>query len=192
MRALLAIASTLCVLAGCDTARTNTQPGPFAQEVLTAAQGYKHLELVSTQERLAPELCRAVDSVTSQSRAGATSPHGRKLYLMWARDAQTYFDTPDVHAALGQTLVKQSFEARQELTTAQAPGETIAHLTTGNQTEFFVMYKADPSDTRTDNGWVYGIVSADLSRTIASGRLATCMACHTKRETRLFGMRDAK
>lgn len=191
MRALLAIASTLGVLAGCDTARTNTEPGPFAQEVLAVAQGYEHLELVSTQERLAPELCRAVDSVTSQSRAGAMSPHGRKLYLMWARNARTYFDTPDVQAPLGQTLVKQSFEARQELTSPPSD-DTIAHLTRGKQTEFFVMFKADPSDKRTDNGWVYGVVSADLSRTIASGRLATCMACHTDRETRLFGMRKAK
>jgi hypothetical protein len=166
------------------------QDRPFSREILEAARGYRSLELVSTQHRLAPKMCRAMDSVLVKSRAGEGSEHGEKLYLMWANDASTYFDSPDVKAMRGQTLVKQSFEAVETLRTFDPTGETYKTFDPGESREYFVMFRTNPKDLRTDDGWVYGIVDAALTRTIDSGRIASCMGCHTKRETRMFGMRE--
>ena len=166
------------------------QDRPFSREILEAARGYRSLELVSTQHRLAPEMCRAADSILVESRAGEGSEHGRKLYLMWAKDASTYFDSPDVKAMRGQTLVKQSFEAVTHRVSADGNSMTMNILEPGRLREYFVMLRTDPADPRTDDGWVYGIVDFELSRTIDSGRIASCMGCHTKRETRMFGMRE--
>lgn len=52
------------------------------------------------------------------------------------------------------------------------------------------MLRLDPKTADTDEGWVYGVVASDLSRTLYSGRIETCMKCHTKRPTRLFGLKS--
>jgi hypothetical protein len=42
----------------------------------------------------------------------------------------------------------------------------------------FVMMKLDPKTEGTDNGWVYGTISADLKTVTASGKIGSCMKCH--------------
>lgn len=42
----------------------------------------------------------------------------------------------------------------------------------------FIMMKLDPKTPATDEGWVYGTVSADLKSVTAAGKIDSCMKCH--------------
>ncbi|MCZ7647773.1 MAG: cytochrome P460 family protein [Planctomycetota bacterium] len=62
--------------------------------------------------------------------------------------------------------------------------------TTGAKHGLFVMYKLDPKTPGTDEGWVYGAVSADGKTVTGAGKLTSCMECHTQAEHgRLFGLK---
>jgi Cytochrome P460 len=53
----------------------------------------------------------------------------------------------------------------------------------------FIMYKVDPKTPDTDEGWVYGTVSADGKQVTSAGRVESCMRCHQKApHDRLFGL----
>jgi hypothetical protein len=52
----------------------------------------------------------------------------------------------------------------------------------------FLMMKLDPKTPGTDEGWVYGTVSADGKTVTSAGRVASCMKCHEDRKDRLFGL----
>jgi hypothetical protein len=60
-------------------------------------------------------------------------------------------------------------------------GTTVAGL--------FIMTKLDPQTPRTDNGWIYGTVDADLKTVTSVGKVASCMKCHRDAPyDRLFGL----
>lgn len=44
----------------------------------------------------------------------------------------------------------------------------------------FIMFKLDPGAPGTDEGWVYGTVTADGRQITTVGRVESCMACHDK------------
>lgn len=53
----------------------------------------------------------------------------------------------------------------------------------------FVMLKLEPGTEGTDQGWVYGTLSPDGKMVTSAGRVASCMACHTKdTHDRVFGL----
>jgi hypothetical protein len=52
----------------------------------------------------------------------------------------------------------------------------------------FVMMKLDPKTPGTDEGWVYGTVTADGKTVTSAGRVASCMKCHEPKKDRLFGI----
>lgn len=52
----------------------------------------------------------------------------------------------------------------------------------------FIMMKLDAKTPGTDEGWVYGTVSADGKTVTSAGRVASCMKCHEERKDRLFGL----
>jgi len=53
----------------------------------------------------------------------------------------------------------------------------------------FIMYKLDPKTPDTDEGWVYGTVSADGKTVTSAGRVQSCMNCHQDApHDRLFGV----
>jgi hypothetical protein len=55
----------------------------------------------------------------------------------------------------------------------------------------FVMYKLDPQTPGTDEGWVYGTVTADGKKVTSAGRVQSCTACHRHApHDRLFGLAD--
>jgi hypothetical protein len=57
------------------------------------------------------------------------------------------------------------------------------------QGDLFIMYKTDPQTPGTDQGWVYGTVTADGKKVTSAGRVASCMGCHqTAPHDRLFGL----
>ncbi len=56
--------------------------------------------------------------------------------------------------------------------------------------ELFIMYKTDVATPGTDNGWVYGTVTADGKTVTLAGRVMSCMACHQDApHDRLFGLK---
>ena len=44
--------------------------------------------------------------------------------------------------------------------------------------ELFIMMQLDPKTADTDEGWVYGTVSADGKKVTSAGQVASCMKCH--------------
>ena len=55
----------------------------------------------------------------------------------------------------------------------------------------FIMYKTDLKTPETDEGWVYGTVTADGAHVTSAGRVESCMACHREApHDRLFGLRQ--
>jgi hypothetical protein len=49
----------------------------------------------------------------------------------------------------------------------------------------------DPKTPGTDNGWVYGTVTADGKQVTSAGRVKSCMACHQRAPNdRVFGPSD--
>lgn len=175
-------------------ADSTLSPSPFAKQVLDAARGYQNLALLTSMWHLAPGMCRAASDTEfmQMSQTGETTPHGRKLYHLWVKDVDLYSTHPEQGSLIGQTLVKESFEAIEPEATDDFT--QYAHTPEGNfkpgaRRELFVMLKLDSSTPGTDEGWVYGTVAPDLSRTLQSGRIQSCMECHTKRPSRMFGLK---
>lgn len=53
----------------------------------------------------------------------------------------------------------------------------------------FILFKLDPQTPGTDEGWVYGTVTADGKQVTSAGRVEACMSCHQRAPyDRLFGM----
>ncbi|HEY5934654.1 MAG TPA: hypothetical protein VIU61_08465, partial [Kofleriaceae bacterium] len=123
------------------------------------------------------------------------SPHGKKLYYLWASDRAAYLKA---EVKTGFAIVKESFAAVPPTKPRVAnPGvfETPLHdtieadgkrLTTGAAKGLYVMTKLGGEGT--DAGWIYGTISTDGVVTSA-GRVATCMGCHEDApHDRLFGL----
>ena len=65
-------------------------------------------------------------------------------------------------------------------------------FSSGEPKGLFVMLRVDPKTPNTDDGWVYGTISAD-GKVTGCGRMASCMSCHvTSPHGRLFGLPPAK
>lgn len=52
----------------------------------------------------------------------------------------------------------------------------------------YIMTRLDPNTPGTDEGWVYGTVTADGKSVTSAGRVASCMRCHETKKERLFGL----
>lgn len=194
-----------------------------AVKLREAARDYLAWGRVDERPNLAPVLCRApvgddfgVASRVRLSKADE-SPHGRKLYFLFAGPAQ--LGGRDRYAELGQpgtredvpvgyTVVKQSWTAEPGPATSEAkpttnlaafaappPITSLEHdgqrLHAGEQRELFVMTKVGPRDTPgTDLGWIYGTLTPDGETVTSAGRVERCMSCHEHADhERLFGLR---
>jgi hypothetical protein len=79
-----------------------------------------------------------------------------------------------------------SDDVRKRLRPAEKDGRRLAP---GERIGLFVMFRVDPKTPGTDDGWVYGTVTADGKTVTAAGRVASCMRCHeTAPHGRLFGL----
>ena len=56
--------------------------------------------------------------------------------------------------------------------------------------DLFIMMKVDPKTPGTDNGWIYGTVTADGTTVTSAGKVSSCIKCHETKEERLFGVFD--
>jgi len=193
---------------------------PFHKRMLEIAAGYRSLSRVTSEPKLAPQLCEASGlrpAGPQLSRSEDDDTHGRKLYYLFASDKNAYTNDPKKPQPVGQILVKESWTAETPAALPKDSVETVKHVGvpdlnkpgrtvtvqervsrvlvrggkvyhTGKPGELFIMYKAEPQTRGTDQGWVYGTVSADGKTVGLAGRIATCMGCHSKVEgDRLFG-----
>jgi hypothetical protein len=145
------------------------------------------------------------------SAGGKGAPHARKLYYMFAKQSWacrgaagllcSYVSFPGTTSPVGQAIVKESWVPEEVSPESNSPGKTqkgVPHQVVeqngrsyraARKGELFIMYKLDPSTPGTDNGWVYGTVSADGKQILASGRIESCMKCHQDApHDRLFGL----
>jgi hypothetical protein len=190
--------STVLAAAGChprsdarsDRVDPSTPQAPVDLNavVLSAAKAYRSYPRVSNAANWAPELCIAVRTDPRMSDATPGSPHGRKLYHLYAKQAEDYLRTPSPSARptsrVGQVLVKEAFTPETD-----AQGRPVLGAPAG----LFVMALLDPATPGTDQGWVYGVTTPDHKAVIEAGAIASCMKCHEQTGPgRLFGLRDVK
>lgn len=194
-------------LAGCnsDLRAAPAKPTPqvdarFAEAIRTAARPYQQWGRVDERPNVAPMMCDMPRPEHYGSKGqvrmseAEESPHGKKLYYLWASDRAAYLKT---EVAQGFTIVKESFAATPSTKRNPAPGNLDAplhdtvevdgkRLTTGAATGLYVMTKLGGEGT--DAGWIYGTITTDGVVTSA-GRVATCMGCHEDApRDRLFGL----
>jgi len=210
---LLAIGTILTVL-GCRLPvdePTSEADWPFDQELLRAAGEYQTWGRVDDAARWAPYYCREPSPAQPRLSASAdVQTHGQKLYSLFAKNRHEYLLTNKTKpATIGQVIVKQSFatEATADLKAGDADprknfalnggpnaffpfavkGDTVYKA--GELAGLFVMLKLDPNTPGTDEGWVYGTVTADGKSVTSAGMVESCMKCHREaKHNRIFGL----
>jgi len=198
--------------------------GRFVEPLRDAARAYLAWGRVDQRPNIAPGKCamptrRDYGSTgdVHLSGAGDGSPHGKKLYYLYAKDRDGYLAmdrAPDAALPIGATVVKESFAPRVAtkaevdaitLTDADverryfsddpAPGQGYvetdgAYLVPDGPLGLYIMTKVgDADEPGTDAGWIYGTITPDGAVTSA-GRVASCMGCHVDQAPyeRLFGV----
>ncbi len=181
----------------------------FSGRLLEIAAEYKQYERVDQTIRWSPARCRAPspkpENLASISSSGLQTPHGKKLYYLYARKPYAYrgnvwglsTDSGEVRAPLGQVLVKEAWKPiKSESTEDQDDDvqrnakknrkeERVAYAIDGGvryhagaKKGLFIMFKTLETTPGTDRGWVYGTVSADGRRVTSVGLVKNCMQCH--------------
>src|SRR6185369_11988131 len=109
-------------------------------------------------------------------------------YFLFAKKRDAYMKLGD---QTGQAIVKEGWAAKE------VPGNTALEAVgqRGNDrylpyakkdgklfhadslASLFIMLKLDPKTENTDEGWVYGTVSADGKTVTSAGKVASCMSC---------------
>lgn len=169
------IASVALVLAGCSGAPS---PDPRLVEI---GGSYASYGRVDDLKRWAPTLCKQPAPKPARLSASPDpETHGRKLYYLFAKDREAYRMARDRAQPVGQVLVKESWFP-SETSTSKNPQ-------TGERGPLFMMMKTGEPDS--DEGWIYATLTADGRTVTSSGRLASCMECHTgAKYDRLFAVK---
>lgn len=109
---------------------------------------------------------------------------------------------------VGQTVVKESF-VPVEVAAAEIPKppsdpslmrqrelpdnyakDGDKYFKAADPTQLFIMTRLDSETPGTDQGWVYGVVTADAKTVLSAGMIESCMDCHRKTtRDRLYGHR---
>ncbi len=174
--------------------------GPFADRLREVARNYRSFRRVDDVARWAPLMCLPPPpGMTQMSESRDEKTHGRKLYFLFARDAEAYISGLHKPSPVGQAIVKEAW-VPEEVKDPAKPGafdRTKPFAGSGGkfycavqQADLFVMIKLDPATPGTDQGWIYGTLRADGKTVTSAGRVASCMKCHQRREQRLFGPAD--
>lgn len=161
------------LLAGCSAA-----PDP---RIVQAAREYATYGRVGDRLLWAPRDCVAPDPAPPRlSTSHDAETHGRKLYHLYAKDFEAYRLGEFRSQPPGQVLVKEAW--------IPAAGSTMSRPQAGERGPLFVMMKTGEPDS--DAGWIYATLTPDGKTVTASGKLATCMACHESKQDRLFGIKS--
>jgi hypothetical protein len=120
---------------------------------------------------------------------------GLKLAYYYALDRQDYTKTDGALPRVGQTVVKEAWSP-EPVTDQQALGIPVItapdgkKYRPGHRTGLFVMYRLDPGAQGTDEGWVYGTMTADGKHVTSAGAIESCVTCHKNAGPgRLFGVK---
>ncbi len=182
---------------------------PRWHDRLRAVAGvYESWGRVDDEFRWAPGLCRMPTPAQARlSEAEEDSPHGRKLYTLYAKDPAAYGAPAGLIAVkpapalddCEQVVVKEAW--RPQLIEASGQGAPFgAHQLRparrgdklygpGDRAGLYVMFKLPDETPGTDRGWVYGTIAADRETVTAAGRVESCMGCHEAAPRgRLFGL----
>jgi hypothetical protein len=179
---------------------------PFETELLQVAKDYQGWGRVDDELRWAPWLCRMPEpGRPAFSASKDADTHGQKLYSLFAKKHDDYSLLGQKKTApVGQVIVKESWIPEE--TTEVKPGEPMLEdrkkIRSGSRLDsghfypyavkgdkvykaakpggLFIMMKLDPKTPGTDEGWVYGTVSADGKTVTAAGKVESCMKCHTE------------
>jgi hypothetical protein len=182
------------------------------REIAKTYRGYGHVDY--REAAWAPSLCRAPipyhdyhPGTTRLSGSKDTDTHGQKLYFLFAKQKDAYLRLTGKTNPVGQVVVKESWTPKE--TTEEEYKRYLAdHARVGReggmpfarkdgkvyrtdqQSALFIMFKTNPSTPGTDQGWVYGTVTADGKTVTAAGRVESCMGCHQDaKHDRLFGLK---
>jgi hypothetical protein len=168
--------AALMLLAGCATAKD--------PRIQAASGEYEEYGKVDDLARWAPTLCRQPDPPRLRLSASRDlETHGRKLYFLFAKDREAYRLASKKDQPTGQVLVKESW--------IPAPESTPEKPLAGEKGPLFLMMKTGEADS--DAGWIYATATPDGKTITASGKIASCMECHTAaRSDRLFGVISAR
>lgn len=172
----------------------------FHAELLKIAAEYQSYSKVDDMSRWAPALCAMPPPPKARvSKSKDTSTHGKKLYYLFAKHRNEYMENKT--GVAGQVVVKESWLAppteatktNEDKSTEQAAsGKTrspFAPDVLGPKSGLYIMYLADAKTPDSDEGWVYGTVTADGKTVTSAGRVKSCMSCHISApHERLFGM----
>jgi hypothetical protein len=179
----------------------------FAETARQIADSYLGWGRVDDELRWAPGLCRIpLPGVARPSQSADSSTHGQKLYSVFAKNRMAYPAGPQT----GQVVVKQSWRAepvadggsyaptsyRPDGGTSPAAdhfypyaqGSDGGVFRAGDFAGLYIMWRTDPADPDTDEGWVYATILPSGEVT-AAGRVPSCMGCHeVATHERLFGV----
>ena len=113
-------------------------------------------------------------------------------------DGRSYISFPGKRSPVGQAIVKQSWvpeevTAKSKRSVQGLPQEILKRdgrsYRAARKGELFIMYKLDPRTPGTDEGWVYGTVTADGKKVTSAGLVTSCVNCHQDApHDRLFGL----
>jgi Cytochrome P460 len=210
---MLALGSTLFLVGCALSPEPIAEDRSFHEELFRAAQEYKSWERVDDGFRWAPTDCRMPPPAQPRfSSSPDANTHGQKLYSLFAKDSAAYTSTAKSEAAkVGQVIVKESWVPEETTEVKAGPPELTRVIRTGSPQRrwdyypyatkdnkvykagkpagLFIMMKLDPATPGTDDGWVYGTVTADGKTVTAAGKVESCMKCHQEaRHDRLFGL----
>jgi hypothetical protein len=189
----------------------------FEGRLLEIAGSYESYGRLDADLLWAPVYCRMPPPPSprfSDSRDPAT--HGQKLYSLFVKEVLAYTSLSAVSSPVGQVVVKEAW-APEEVKDAGRKLEPVVRKVKVRGVEqedrfvpyargkdgrlyqakekagLFVMFKLDPKTPGTDEGWVYGTVTADGKKVTSAGRVESCMACHRDApHDRLFGLAEGK
>lgn len=170
----------------------------FGSRLLEIAAEYKRYDRVDQRLRWSPARCyvpKMPEQLGLLSSSDSKDTHGKKLYFLYARKPVSYRDNVSafmrkkdapVIAPLGQVLVKEAWNPVEFEPTKDNPIDTTkVHATQGKKTYYagdkkalFIMFKTNPGTPGTDQGWVYGTVSADGKNITSVGLVKNCLQCH--------------
>ena len=191
MKRILIVLPLFCAL---SVFAVDPKLSPETEAQLRAvARTYLKSQLVNPEPWVAPTQCFMPATAALLSEAKASSPHGGKLYYLFARDRK-----PLVHKAeskaqpVGQFLVKESWVAdtvtddKPQSVYKHASGKSLSGrawhegktLQVGDPLDLFIMLKQDPKTPHTDDGWVYAVVSRDGHTISHAGQIQSCIDCH--------------
>ena len=204
-----AVAAGLTVFAGCSPNEATPSAGPdFHQELLRVSATYRDWGPVDAEARVAALDCRAPSQVRILTTGYSASPdaktHGQKFYTLYAQHRSEYLALDRTgRVTVGQAIVKETWLPEINKPVPDPSGGPTDVVTgderdirkgdnwhtAGKPSGLFVMMKLDPKTPGTDDGWVYGTVSADGKTVTSAGKVESCMKCHQDaRHDRLFGL----